>query len=106
MPDIILTYCIQRLRWLSLNPDVCHLSNFVFHRVHDPRYVRVVDRQLRRFDAPIMTEIGSNNSTFSRSVLFQGALLWNSIPVNERNIPNYKDFKQVQKKKLICVVCT
>ena len=67
---------------------ICHLSNFVFHRAHDPRYIRVVDRQLRRFKAPIMTEIGCNNSTFSRSVLFQGALLWNSLHVNERNIPN------------------
>ena len=62
--------------------------------------MRTVDRQLRRFDAPIMTEIASNNSSFGRSVLYQGALHWNGLPVNERNIDNYETFKSVQKKKL------
>ena len=78
----------------------CHIVNFIYHRSHIPCYVRTVDRQLRRFDAPIMTEIASNDSSFSRSVLHQGALHWNGLPVNERNIDNYETFKGVQKKKL------
>ena len=54
-----------------------------------------------RFEAPIFREIAPNNSTFSRSVLFQGAIPWNQLPVNERNIQDYNNFKQVQKKKLL-----
>ena len=79
----------------------CHLLNFVYHRTHIQKYVRTVNKQLRRFEAPILTEIAPNNSTFSRSVLFQGAIHWNQLPVNERNIQDYNHFKQVQKKKLL-----
>ena len=79
----------------------CHLLNFVFHRVHNPKYTKVVNRQLRRFEAPILTETVPNNSSFSRSVLYQGAMNWNLLPVNERNILDYENFKQVQKKKLL-----
>ena len=79
----------------------CHITNFVYQRAHDPKYVRVIERQLRRFNAPILTEIAANNSTFSRSILFQGALHWNSLPINERNIQEYNSFKRVQKSKLI-----
>ena len=42
----------------------CHLANFVYHRAHDPKYLKVIDRQLRRFNAPIMTEIVANDTTF------------------------------------------
>ena len=79
----------------------CHITNFVYHRAHDAKYTRVIDRQLRRFNAPIMTEIKANNSTFSRSVLYQGAIHWNSLPINERNICMYNSFKRAQKSKLI-----
>ena len=79
----------------------CHLTNFVHQRAQDPKYVRVIDRQLRRFEAPIMTEIVVNNNSFGRSVLCQGAIYWNLLPVNERNIQDYGKFKQVQKNKLV-----
>ena len=80
---------------------VCHLTNFVFYRAHDPKYIRVVYRQLRRFNAPIMTEIVANNNSFCKSILYQGALHWNRLPVDERNIQGYKSFKRVQKAKLV-----
>ena len=52
---------------------VCHLTNLVFRRAHDPKYIRVVDRQLRLFNASIMTEIVANNNSFCKSILYQGA---------------------------------
>ena len=79
----------------------CHITNFVFHRAHDPQYIKIIDRNLRRFNAPILTEIIANNITFSRSLLFQGALHWNALPVDERNIQDYHQFKKLQKSKLI-----
>ena len=79
----------------------CHLINFVYHRAQHKNYVRVIDRQLRRFEAPIMTEIVCNNTIVSCGVLYQGAASWNELPVHERNIQDFEKFKQVQKKKLI-----
>ena len=57
--------------------------------------------KLRRFEAPIMTEIVAKNATFNRSVLYQGAINWNQLPVEERNIQNYDKFKRIQKGKLV-----
>ena len=64
------------------------------------KYIRVANRQLRLFEAPILTEIVPNKSQFSHSILYQGAMNWNLLPVNERNILDYENFKRVQKKKL------
>ena len=79
---------------------LCHLVNFVYPRSRDPYYVRIINRNLRNFDAPVLREEVPNNTTFSRSILYQGAVHWNAIPTIERNIPDYKHFKNVQKSKL------
>ena len=78
----------------------CHIINFIYYRSRLPQYIRNVDRQLRRYDAPIMIEHVSNNHTFDRSILYQGAIHWNNLPVIERNIENYDIFKSLQKKRL------
>ena len=80
---------------------VCHLTNFVYHRAHNPKYIKVAGRQLRRYNAPVMTEIVANNCVFNKSILYQGALYWNQLPINERNIQGYKCFKRTQKAKLV-----
>ena len=75
----------------------CHLINFVYPRSRDPYYVRYINRNLRNFDAPVLKEITPNNTTLTRSIAYQGAIHWNILPVVERNIPDYKHFKNVQK---------
>ena len=77
-----------------------HLLNFVYKRAHDVNYVQVGNRDLRRFDAPVLKETKSNNKNFEKSVLFQGAVSWNRQTVEDRNILNHKAFKKMQKRKL------
>ena len=48
-----------------------HLLNFMYKRAHMTEYTQ--DGNLQRFDTPVITEIKSNNKSFERSVLFQGA---------------------------------
>ena len=77
-----------------------HLLNFVYKRACIPRYVQGGCRNLRRFDAPILKEIKSNNKCFERSINFQGALAWNRQSVEDRNTATHKLFKKKQKCKL------
>ena len=77
-----------------------HLLNFVYKRAHEAEYVQGGNRGLRRFDAPVLKETRSNNKSFERSILFQGALAWNGQTVKDRNTVNHKAFKKMQKRKL------
>ena len=77
-----------------------HLLNFVYKRAQDAEYTQEGNRNLRRFDAPILKEIKSNNKYFEMSILFQGATLWNKQPVEDRNTATHKLFKKMQKSKL------
>ena len=74
-----------------------HLLNFVYERAHDPEYTQGGNRNLRRFEAPILKELKSNNNNFERSIIFQGSLVWNRQPVKDRNTAI---FKKRQKCKL------
>ena len=77
-----------------------HILNFSYYRAQDDQFLNEGNRVLRRFDAPILKEIKSNNKSFERSLIFQCAKNWNVLPVNERNIPTAKLFKKKQKCKL------
>ena len=77
-----------------------HLLNFVYKRAHDPEYTQGGNRNLRRFEAPILKELKSNNKNFERSIIFQGSLVWNKQPVKDRNTATHKSFKKRQKCKL------
>ena len=57
-------------------------------------------RPLRRFEAEVFIEHYSNNKTFEHTVKFQGAKIWNNLPIEERNLRSYDGFKQKQKEKL------
>ena len=63
-----------------------------------PAYTQNRNRNVRRFDAPILKEI--NNKSFEKSVLFQGATFWNKQSVEDRNLTTHKLFKKMQKRKL------
>ena len=61
-----------------------HLLNFVYKRAQNVSYCTEGARNLRRYDAPILKEIKSNNKNFESSVLYQGALHWNGLDVETR----------------------
>ena len=78
----------------------CHITNFAFTRAHDPNYIRELDRALRVGDAPILIEPFSRCESFRRSIIYQCAVHWNALPVDERNIESYTSFKNIQKAKI------
>ena len=77
-----------------------HLLNFSYHRAQDVNYLKEGNRDLRRYDGPILREIKSNNKSFERSLIFQCALNWNVLPASDRNVRTVKEFKKKQKCKL------
>ena len=77
-----------------------HLLNFVYPRSRNDKYIKIANRPLRMYAAPVMIEIKSNNASFERSVLYQGARKWNVLPAEERNILDHNSFKYKQKQKL------
>ena len=83
------------------NKRTCHITNFAFSRARDPNYIREFDRNLRAGDAPILFEPFSRCETFRRSIVYQCAIHWNILPVDERNILDYVKFKSAQKAKNI-----
>ena len=77
-----------------------HLLNFSYHRARDAHFLKDGNRELRRYDAPVLKELHSNNKSFERSLLFQTAKNWNALPALDRNIGTIKEFKRKQKCKL------
>ena len=56
-----------------------HLLNFTYKRAQQEEYCQVGMRALRRYNAPVLKEIKSNNRYFEQSILYQGALYWNAL---------------------------
>ena len=54
----------------------------------------------RAHDALLFTTKKTNNEKYKYNVLYRGAISWNGLPAVERNIPEYKNFKNIQLKKL------
>ena len=74
-----------------------HLLSFAYHRAQDHTFLKKGNRDLRRYDAPILHEPRSNNKYFERSLLFQCALNWNALPASDRNIQTSTKFNRKQK---------
>ena len=79
------------------NRRVTHMLNFVYKRAQDEAYCQEGTRALRRYDAPILRETKSNNKIFERSILYQGALYWNNLDTETRDIATPYAFKKGQK---------
>ena len=54
----------------------------------------------RAHDACLFNTIKPKNDSCRKSVLYRGAIEWNSLSVNTRNIPNFEAFKLNRKKWL------
>ena len=78
----------------------CHITNFAFARAHDSAYIRECNRNLRAGEGPLLIEPFSRCESFRRSVIYQCAVHWNVLPVNERIIMDYSSFKSIQKAKM------
>ena len=91
---------VRTLYGLCITGTACVPGDSYDGPVVEKSHVQGGNRGLRRFDAPVLKETRSNNKSFERSILFQGALAWNGQTVEDRNTVNHKAFKKMQKRKL------
>ena len=68
---------------------------------HNQMYLDQSNIPVRRYDAPILTTYFPTNESFRRSILYQGAIAWNALTVEDRSINTHLKFKNFQKKNLL-----
>ena len=81
-----------------------HLILYMFKQKGNLDIVNKRDVRTRAHDALLFTTKKPNNEKYKRNVLYNGAILWNSLPVCERNILDYKKFKNIQKNNKILLL--
>ena len=64
-----------------------HLDLYMFKQ-GNVTIVNTRDVRTQAHDALLYTTNKPNNEKYKRNVLYKGALSWNKLPVNERNINN------------------
>ena len=67
--NVVLLHIESKIKKLEHRRKV-HLLNFVYHRSRIEEYTQKPNRELCRYDAPILLEILSNNDTFRRNILY------------------------------------
>ena len=78
-----------------------HLKLFMFKQKSNITIVNNRQVRTRAHDAILFTTIKPNNEKYKRNAFYKGAIVWNDLPVVERNIQEYAKFKNVQKKNLL-----
>ena len=75
-----------------------HLLNYMYKKLDCMDLLDIKNINTRARDAPLFKTIIPKCEKYRQSVLYKGAIMWNALPVNVRNIDNYNSFKDFQKK--------
>ena len=75
-----------------------HLVNFMYKYRNDTKYVNKRNVRTRLHDPPVFITKKTNNEKYKQNVFYYGAVKWNDMPINVRNIETYDKFKSVQKR--------
>ena len=75
-----------------------HLANFMYKYKNNVLYLNTRNVRTRMHDAPVFNISEPNCEKFKNNIFYCGAVKWNSLPVVDRNIDSYLEFKAVQKK--------
>ena len=78
-----------------------HLTLFMYKQRKNVKIVNKRDVRTRAHDAILFTTVKPNNEKYKRNVFYKGALLWNTLPVDERNLQTYNKFTIRQKRNLL-----
>ena len=79
-----------------------HVLNFMYMRkIKKPGLLNVREIRTRAHDAPLFEVKIPRCEAFKRSVQYAGSVLWNGTAPQIRNIQNYLQFKEVQKKTML-----
>ena len=79
------------------NRREAHVHNFMFKRTARVNLIDNRNIQTRAHDALLFKVKIPKNETYKRSVEYSGAVKWNALPANIREIDNYPQFKHSQK---------
>ena len=74
-----------------------HLRNFMFQMKNDTNLLHSSDIGTRSRDAPLFKTKIPKTEAYKRSVLYNGAIEWNSLSVDLRNMDLLLPFKFHQK---------
>ena len=78
-----------------------HLLNFMYKKKEciDLLDIKLVNTRARA--APLFKTVIPKCEKYKNSVFYKGAIHWNSLPVNIRNIDSYDSFKNLQKRNMM-----
>lgn len=92
------TYTHEETNTTKLNiRRISHLRNFMYKRSGNKSYIEDRHLSTRNFSAPVMKVTRPKTDIFKRSVLYKGAIEWNALDVETRNIKTLSNFKHRQK---------
>ena len=75
-----------------------HLRNFMFKMNTNIKYLNTRNICTRLHDAPVFELIKPSCEKYKNNVFYNGAVTWNNLPVNTRNIEMYEKFKFQHKR--------
>ena len=75
-----------------------HLMNFMYKKKSCTELLDIKTVNTRARAAPLFKTIIPKCQKYKNSVFYNGAIKWNSLPVNIRNTETYNSFKLIQKK--------
>ena len=84
---------------IEITRDV-QLNLFMYKQQTNLEIVNMRKVNTRAHDALLFTTKKPNNEKYKQNVFYRGAVSWNGLPVPERVIPGFKEFKAKQKQKL------
>ena len=77
---------------------IAHLRMFMFKQCENELILNIREIHTRAHDAPLFKTDRPNNETYKRNIYYNGALRWNELTVDTRNIEDYSTFKNNQKE--------
>ena len=80
------------------NLKVRREAHFMFKQQNNLEIVNVLNVRTRAHDAMVFTTLLPKNEKYRKSVLYRGAITWNSLPMWMKSIGGYQAFKLQQKK--------
>ena len=82
-------------------PFLTHVLNFIYNRKSRPDLLNNREIRTRAHDAPIFNVQIPRCEAFKRSVGYFGAVEWNNLPPDMRNMDPYLVFKFHNRKEML-----
>ena len=74
-----------------------HVNNFMYTRISNASLMDKRNIRTRAHDAPLFKINIPKNEAYKRLIMYAGALQWNNLDKDTRNIASYDMFKSKQK---------